>query len=233
MDNKVQASFIPKKPISGSGLSRNHSFSFVSLLTVLLFVIAAALTGGVFAYHSYMEAHIASLERALANAKAEFDPQLVAQYERLDRRLKSAKTIVDNHVAISPFFELLEKVTLSRVQFKDFQYGVEGQRPKVSMSGEASSFAVVALQAEEFNLYPTLIQEPLFSELNVNEVGNITFTFTAFLDESLVSYRRHVVTEPVVTNIEPEPIFDEMIFEDIDNSAGTNTVPTNGTTTGI
>ena len=58
---------------------------------------------------------------------------------------------------------------------------------EVVLRGWAKSFNEVALQSDSF-AGEKFIQEPIFSDINLDESGNILFSFSAILDPSLISY---------------------------------------------
>jgi hypothetical protein len=93
---------------------------------------------------------------------------------------------------MSQFFDLLEQATLKSVRFKDFRYNASGDgRSSIALSGEADSFAAVALQSDAFG-QSRFIREPIFSNLDLDNKGNVIFDFSAFVDPSLISYTRGV-----------------------------------------
>jgi hypothetical protein len=55
------------------------------------------------------------------------------------------------------------------------------------MGGIASSFSSVALQSDIFG-ENKFIQEPIFSNLNLDSKGDVIFDFSAFVDPRLLSY---------------------------------------------
>ena len=143
---------------------------------------------GAFLYQQYLVQSIERKEVSLERARSAFEPALIKEMSRLDARMISAQEILNKHTALSAFFELLESTTLKTVQFDDFGYSVDAEgKMLISMKGKALSFASVALQSDSFG-DSALIQEPIFSGLNLDTKGNVVFDFTAILDPSIVSY---------------------------------------------
>ena len=108
-------------------------------------------------------------------------------------RMKSAREILDNHKALSVFFDLLETNTLASLQFENFNYKIdETDRISISMNGVAPGFSSVALQSDIFG-ENKFIQEPIFSNINLDNKGNIIFDFSAYVDSRLLSYIDNVL----------------------------------------
>ena len=193
MEPKFQTSFIPKKPVTVAPQRKKESSSgLFSLIALILFLAALTASVGVFLYQQYLVQSIAKKEASLERARSAFEPALIKEMSRLDARMISAQEILNKHTALSAFFELLEDTTLKTVQFDSFSYSIDAEKKMlISMKGKALSFAAVALQSDSFG-NSTLIQEPIFSGLNLDTGGNVVFDFTATLDPSIVSYADEV-----------------------------------------
>lgn len=189
MEPKFQTSFIPKKPISAAPKSKSgSSVGIFFLLGLILFLTAISAAGGLFLYQQYLNQSIERKSANLERARGAFEPTLIREMHRLDVRMKSAQEILDKHMALSAFFELLEETTLKSVQFNNFNYSVDSEgKINIALSGNALSFQSVALQSDAFG-NSEFIKEAIFSDLNLDHSGNIIFNFSAVLDPSLLSY---------------------------------------------
>lgn len=195
MDQETHTSFIPKKSLAATSQSQNKgirgtksSIGIVFLITLIIFIGVLALAVGVFLYQQFLLQDIDRKRGSLDRARAAFEPALIEEIGRLDVRMKSAGEILGNHKALSVFFDLLETNTLVSLQFQNLGYKVdEAGRISVSMSGVASSFSSVALQSDIFGKNK-FIREPIFSNLNLDNKGNVVFDFSAFIDPRLLSY---------------------------------------------
>ncbi len=200
MDQKTHTSFIPKKSLATASQSQRteiagakSSIGIVFLITLIIFIGVLALAIGVFLYQQFLLQNIEKKSASLYRARAAFEPALIEEIGRLDIRMNSAQEILDNHKALSIFFDLLETSTLVSLQFQDLVYKVdEVGKINVSMSGSASSFSSVALQSDIFG-ENKFIQEPIFSNLNLDNKGNVVFDFSAFIDPRLLSYSDSVL----------------------------------------
>ena len=134
------------------------------------------------------------LEASLTRAKESFDPGLLSVFENLDRRLNAAEDLLEEHTTLTPLFVLLDELTLKSIRYNYFSYVNNGQAAAVKMSGEALDFPSIALQALEYNKNGRLIN-PIFSNLGVEQGGNVTFDVSFNVDTALVSY----ISKPAVT----------------------------------
>lgn len=204
MDPKIQTSFIPKKSLATVAKSQSANtsgteggISIVFLIALIIFISVLALAIGVFLYQQFLFQDIENKKVSLDRARSAFEPTLIEEMSRLDFRMKSASEILNNHKALSEFFSLLENTTLVSIQFKDFNYNIdESERISISMNGVASNFNSVALQSDIFG-DNKFIQEPIFSNLNLDKKGDIVFDFTAFIDPKLLSYKDTKVSSNV------------------------------------
>lgn len=195
MDQNTHTSFIPKKSLTTAAYNQNRdvagaksSIGVVFLITLIIFISVIALAIGVFLYQQFLFQNIEKKRSSLDRARAAFEPALIEEMGRLDIRMKSAREILYNHKALSVFFDLLEVNTLASLQFENFNYKIdETDRVSISMSGIAPSFSSVALQSDIFG-ENKFIQEPIFSNINLDNKGNVIFDFSAFVDPRLLSF---------------------------------------------
>ncbi|PIQ66437.1 MAG: hypothetical protein COV96_01495 [Candidatus Zambryskibacteria bacterium CG11_big_fil_rev_8_21_14_0_20_42_18] len=196
MEPKFQSSFIPKGPLVSTAneslSSRRHKegglFSFIA---VVIFTISIVLAIGVFGYKFYLKYSIEKMGAALDEARAALQPEVISELTRFDNRIISTKELVSKHRLITPLFEFLETSTPRTVRFSDFHYSVTAQGLELQMKGEARGYAALALQADIFSK-SEYFKNPLFGDLSLNERGEVIFSFSAVVDESLISYQREV-----------------------------------------
>lgn len=201
MDTKFQTSFIPKKAMAPGSVDRPKSVSIALLISIIIFVITLAAAGAVFGYKRVLVQRIDTMNKKLAEAKNSFEPEFVEKLNRLNKRIESAKRIIDAHTAVSPILDMLENDTLATVKFDTFSYEMKDTgQSSVVMSGQAKTYSSIALQSDIFgrNEYPErYIKNPVFSDLNPDQSGNIIFKFNASLDGALVSYKNAVAASTV------------------------------------
>ena len=187
---EFKTSFIPKRPITqearGGPEQGIHIALFVSLMIFFITLFAA---GGVYLYGAILLRQEGNLSVSIENAKKAVEPELVASLVKIDSRIKAVREVIDNHIIISSLFSLLEQLTLANVSFESFRYVVEPDG-KISMrlGGSAKSYSSVALQSVLFG-ENKFIENPVFSNLQLNNLGNVLFNFSAHINKRLLLYR--------------------------------------------
>lgn len=198
MEPKFQSSFIPKGPTSSTATGvtmgrRVEKGGLVAFLSLVIFIISVLLAIGIFGYKFYLRYRIeqmgTDLEKALTTIIPE--PEVIRELIRFDNRIVSTKELISKHYVVSPLFEFLELSTPKTVRFKDFRYSMNTQGFELSMTGEARGYAALALQADIFSKSKYL-KGPIFSDLSLNEKGDVNFSFKTIVDMDLVSYNREI-----------------------------------------
>lgn len=169
--------------------------SVLGLLAVIVFIIALVLSVGVFGYKFYLKSQIASLGSQLDAARQSLEPGTINDLARLNTKLSSTRGILLSHVAISPLFDLLEKYTVQSIRFTEFNYAGAGANPTPTLilKGSAHGYSAVAYQSKTFS-DPAVaaLKQPVFSDLNLDDKGNVGFTVTATVDPALISFAKEV-----------------------------------------
>jgi len=189
MDKEFQTSFIPKKTVIEAPKKIRSGGGVFNLLAFIVFLIALASAGGAYLYRNSVKTDITEYKKSLNIAKQQFEPSLITELQILDKRLNAATTILAKHIAVSPIFELLQKITLPTVRYSDFAYKIDDKTNLVSvqMKGEAKGYNFIALQADLFS-ENKFIKNPIFSDFVLDQSANIDFNLTFSVDKSLVSY---------------------------------------------
>lgn len=200
MEPKFQSSFIPKGPVAASGnpaAVKSGGRSLIGLLATLIFTIALVLSIGVFGFNRFLSYRISRIGSELDAARAQVDASSVQELIRLNSRMLSIEKLLNSHVVNTPLFAFLEESTLRQVRFTELDYSASDKGLELRLSGHARSYATLALQAQAFSESP-YFKDPVFSDLQLDEQGNVKFTFRASVDPSLVSYKRIVERESLL-----------------------------------
>lgn len=201
-----QSSFIPKKPVTSGAFSK-HSTGLFPFIADLIFVVALVGTLLVFVYSKYLEGSISKMETSLTEARTSLDPSLINQLYRSDLRIVSIKELIKKHTSLSSFFELLQVKTLQNVSFNSFAFNADDSGAiTLYMKGNAKNYATLALQAKVLELDDNFIN-PVFSDLNLNDRGEVVFVLKSHLNPKAISYVAHLddaalpkPSIPVMTN---------------------------------
>jgi hypothetical protein len=200
MDPKFQSSFIPKGPIAsatpGAPMGRNiKNKGLLTYLALIVFAISVVLALGVFGYKFYLKYSIDKMGTNLEQAREALQAETIREFTRLDNRIIVAKELISNHYVLTPLFEFLEASTPKAVRFSDFDYLITEEGLELNMRGEARGYAALALQADIFNKSQHF-RDITFSDLNLNERGDVSFSFRAIVNQDLISYKRVIETQP-------------------------------------
>ena len=175
---------------------RKEGLGFFMFLAIAILLVSLIGWGVAFAYKSLVESDIRDLEGYLAQANESFDPALLRVFENLDRRIRGAENILEQHTVLTPFFELLDSVTLKSVRFNYFSLVNNGSAVAVKMSGQALDFSSIALQALEFNKDNRIIN-PIVSNLGVeDDQGRVSFDVSFNIAPEMVMYAEKVANIP-------------------------------------
>ncbi len=195
MDTNFQTSFIPKKPLSVESTVEVPHTSLFTFIATLIFFGALAIAAIMYFYEANLNKNIATDKTSLVAARNAFEPTLLTQLQKLDRRLIDANKLLNNHVAVSPIFATLQDTTLKSIQFTKFSYGMptdaNGQII-VRINGKARDYSSIALQSDEFAKNKN-IHNPIFSNLTLDDkTGIVGFDLVFTVDPDLVHFTNHV-----------------------------------------
>jgi len=196
MEPKFQTSFIPKTPITPQSIQPSYSsggssFNILKVASVLLFVLVIVASGGVFVYESRLLQNIESSKVKLVEAKTNFDSPENQKILLASNQLKSIKELLNNHVVVSPLFQLLEEYTLPTVRLTDFEFKQEGGVVSVIITAEAQSYASLAQQSRILSEV-TSLKEIIFNEITLTDTGTVETSFTATIDPALMTYNKQL-----------------------------------------
>ena len=193
---QLQTSFIPKKaPVLAPTTfgARVRTVNFFGVFALVVFFLTVGLSALVFFYKANLISLISDMDTTLAAAKKSFEPEFINDASRLSARIEGALELLNSHRALSPLFDILEKKTLETVRFQDLNFtALKGQETTVSMTGQAQSFNAVALQSDVFGTERSF-KDPVFSNFNLNERGDVIFNFKTTIMPELLQYRETVL----------------------------------------
>jgi hypothetical protein len=195
MEQNFQTSFIPKKSIVKERVIMPQSVSFLSIISIFILFSVVIGTGGLYFYKGILAKNITQMDNTLNLARNRFEPAKITEIQVLDNRLKAANDILAHHVAVTPIFLALQQATMKTVRFTSFKYTLptDGSKIAIKMTGIAVNYRSVALQEELFAKNKNFI-EPVFSNLQLDNVGSVSFELNFFVDPSFVNYKQTLET---------------------------------------
>lgn len=213
MEPVIPTSFIPKRPIDPTApiaeTKQKHSYGLLSLLIFIVILGTAASYGLAYVYSASLMRQKTSLETSLKSAQEGVDVNFVADMKRLDDRIHGVRTLLGNHIVVTPIFEALEATTLHSIQYDSFSYQYEtdpGSLDKtvhVTLEGVTKNYTTLALQSDAF-LGSNIIKNPVFSELTVDDKDHtVNFKLSFDVDPNALSYESFIAAKnaaaPVLT----------------------------------
>lgn len=194
MEPKFQSSFIPKEPFATTSVGpttkrKSEGGGFLGFLALVIFIISVVLALGVFGYKYYLKYRIQEMGASLEQAQTTLEPETINELTRLDGRINSTKELIAKHRVLTPLFEFLEKSTPKTTRLNFFQFSITESGLLLSLKGEARGYAALALLADGFDK-SKYFRNGTFSNLNLNEKGDVSFTFEGIIDPNLLSYSR-------------------------------------------
>ncbi len=211
----MQTSFIPKKPIT-EGRDDGSGVSLFLLLSVILFIVIVALSGGIWLWRNSLISQIEKDKQALVAAKESYEEDTINPLIRLDDRIKESESLLARHIAVSPVFMMLEKNILRNIRLKsmNFSYGANN-KIKLDLVGAATNYDALSKQSDAFGAenLRKFISQPVISDFNPIADGSISFNFTAMIDPRLISYDNTVVITPTITVISTSTNSDNLPLE--------------------
>jgi hypothetical protein len=183
----VPTSFTPKSLASFPRRSFDFggAFGFVGYFVLILSLLLAI---GMFTYDYYLNARRLSLATKIEEAGAAINTGTVADLVQLRDRLVTGKQLLDNHIAISPLFNLLEKLTLNPVRLSTMQITIiDDQKAALSLKGTALSLNALAVESQTFGREEG-IEDAIFSGLVLGKAGAVEFSVTAKVEPTLLRY---------------------------------------------
>ncbi|MEI7765253.1 MAG: hypothetical protein WCI93_01560 [bacterium] len=195
MDQNFQTSFIPKKPMVEQATIQSRPMGFIVVVPIVIFLTMVLVSGGAYLYKETLTKNVTQMETDLNLAKNRFEQAEISKLKLLDRRLRSSSDILGSHMTISPIFTALESLTMKTVRYTKFSYDLgNSNKILINMSGQAIGYRSIALQADLFAKNKNLI-DPVFSNLSLDDKGNVLFDLTFSVDQSFVNYKQVVKRE--------------------------------------
>lgn len=161
----------------------------MGFIGALIFTCSVLVAVGAYGYGYYLKSSIVEMAQALETGRAQLDPDAVSELISLNDRIVSTADLIGSHVILSPFFKFLEASTLKTVRFTYFDYKMRPESLEVTMRGEAQNYTALAQQADVLNK-SNYLSKIIFSDLTLNERGNVIFSMRAIVDPRLLSYKR-------------------------------------------
>jgi hypothetical protein len=196
MEPNFQTSFIPKKPIVKEYSVTPRPIGLLTILSLFILATVVVTTGALYFYKGIAAKNLLTMQNNLELAQNRFEPSKIKELQLLDKRLNASNQILSKHIAITPIFEALQDITMKSIRYTKFSYDYgEGNDAKINvrMSGVTLGYSFLALQSDLFAQNKNFI-DPVFSNLALNETGNVTFDLDFSVDPAFVDYKLTLLT---------------------------------------
>lgn len=200
METTNQTSFIPHRGLTPEDRPKSSSGGgLLTVIAVMILIISGAFYGASVGYRHYLTNQIegpcqqisadttrCGLRQTVEKERSAIEERTLLEIKRLDTKLKLAGSIVEAHNTISPVFALLKDYTLKSIRYTQFAFA---SKNTINISGRASSYEDIALQSDVFNGQKNkTIESFIFSDLDLDGQGNVTFKLTMVLTPDAISY---------------------------------------------
>jgi hypothetical protein len=184
----VPTSFVPKQPVQTTRRAARGGGNLFLLASMILMGLAIAGAGAVFGYQYVLESIRDKKAEELAAAEASISRATIDEFLRLHNRLNVSEELLNEHLAISQFLDVLESLTVNPVVFDSLSLEMDEQGiAEVNMKGTADTFNALAAESAAFAAEKR-IKRAIFSGIGVAEKGGITFSLRAELDPALITW---------------------------------------------
>jgi hypothetical protein len=197
MEPNFQTSFIPKKPIVDERVPMARPVGVLLIASIFILFTVLLATGGLYFYKGIVTKNLADQQANLTLAQNRFEPSKITELQTLDKRLRASTEILSKHISITPIFTVLQDLTMKSVRYTKFSYDVgTGQNitVDVKMSGQAIGYRSIALQSDLFAQNKNII-DPIFSNLTLDNSGNVIFDLEFSVDPGFVNYKQTLLTQ--------------------------------------
>ena len=197
MEPNFQTSFIPKKPIVDERVPMARPVGVLLIASIFILFTVLLATGGLYFYKGIVTKNLADQQANLTLAQNRFEPSKITELQTLDKRLRASTEILSKHISITPIFTVLQDLTMKSVRYTKFSYDVgTGQNitVDVKMSGQAIGYRSIALQSDLFAQNKNIIN-PVFSNLTLDNSGNVIFDLEFSVDPGFVNYKQTFLTK--------------------------------------
>lgn len=181
----IPTSFVPKQPAPQNRRPTGGHNLFLIVAT-FIFSLAIIASIGTYAYDRYLSHSLEAKAAELAEAQRLVNEDQVEEFVRLRDRLIHGRDLLDNHIALSQVFEVLEAQTLTSVRFSTLSLTVaDDKTAQIEIDGIARNFNALAAQSNAFAAEKG-IRRAIFSGIVVNQNNTVSFKLTADLDSRLL-----------------------------------------------
>ncbi|MBX4206300.1 hypothetical protein KW784_00690 [Candidatus Parcubacteria bacterium] len=195
MPPKFQSSFIPHGPQPAAGVipqaAPAHQRDLLAFIAKAIFSLSILAAIAAVGYKLYLGYSIRKMGAELEATRQEVSTGVTGELIRLNDRIVSTEALLQSHRVLSPLFGFLEASTPKSVRFSEFSYLDALGGPQVILKGQAKTYAALSLEADV--IYKNKdFTNPVFSDIRLDDKGNVNFSLKAGVSPELISYGKTV-----------------------------------------
>ncbi|HFC11148.1 MAG TPA: hypothetical protein ENJ75_03130 [Candidatus Kaiserbacteria bacterium] len=184
--SQIPTSFVPHETLPTSSVPKHAradlhgAFAFLVYGALALVVFASI---GMFVYERVLSGQVVAQQAKIVAAEKTINAGTIKQFIHLRDQLSSVHTLLDNHITLSRFFNVLESTTVHDVSFSSLKIGlkdgVDGNKSIVlTGNGRARDFNALSAEAKSLNGSGSF-SGVQFSGISVNKDNSVNFTVNA------------------------------------------------------
>lgn len=199
MNRETQTSFIPKTLLSRSAEKIPQTISLTMVIAILALLLSLGLWGGSYAYRSLLDRAInapctasagggrqsCGLQSSIERVRQDLDQATTIFLKRLNDKLLIGQTLINGHQTLVPVFKLLEELTLPSIYYTRFSF--DGRT--ATIEGRAANYEDIAVQTQVFDRDRGRVKSFIFSDLDLDSLGNVIFKLVLNVEPEVTSYR--------------------------------------------
>ncbi len=187
--SNVPTSFVPLPPRSAPKRQRRMNFSGAfGFVAFGIFALVSLVALSVFLYQIYLQHNLVSVQRDVQTAQQAFNTAPIQKITILNNQLITAEELLNNHVTLSRFLDVLSANTPKNVRFTSLAI-IVSQKDKVASlkaDGIARDFNTLVIESRTLEANKNL-SNIVFSNIAIdNKTGNIRFIVSGTISNKLV-----------------------------------------------
>ena len=192
MANLPETSFMPQQPLLRveGGTRRKEPINLALVVALIIFFVTLSVSGGMYFYKTKLAEEVAQKSQELADQEKKLNIDEITAFKNLQTTLSTAKRLVDSHTIFSVLLDMVEAHAAENVGLTAFDYKKDDTDVKVSVSGQAPSYAAVYFQVEEWRHTP-YVKKVEVSALALDvRTSVVAFSAQVDIDPSYVNFTR-------------------------------------------
>ncbi len=165
--------YIPRSSFGGQipnptpvHIQQKHTIRLFATLSTIVLVIVFLAFIGLFAYTHYLNKQLGVAQTELNALNDSGTERKMLEVQMYNRKLNIARFLLDNHVATSRIFSMLEDTTKQTIRFSSLKYKYDpGFEAELTLGGDTKELKSVALQKMQ------IINDNVFSNFIVRGIN--------------------------------------------------------------